>query len=563
MRRLRYGAVHSALAFGFVGAAFAFSVASALAFGFVGAAFAFSVALATATSRMDAPAQVAPRSVGSNLHFSNPFLPAGVSSLFPSGGNVSPDPAGYDLGDATAGSSLVRFLSALDGVTPYTFSSSTAGALGLTVGTNGRVTGALNGTFATPVSFLAQVVDTAGVTRTGLFFLQTNNPTVLHFAQNQLPQARVGQDYNTNLQVIGGDTTNTVFSVASGSVSINGQTASGLETEGLTLFPDGTLAGRPLVSGTVTFTAQAIRNGTHALNRALTGPDQTYTIQVLALNSIQSVLATNKLTVLAGRPGRDSLSFSAFVNCNGQSTSSFAGRQLIIHFGNQTFSQTLDSFGQSRNRNFNVRFSAVLGTLQVKLRNLDLSKLFTGNLTNGTVVLQVLFADGFLGAETIGLSIRARNGLVRGQYTLGRNIQLGGLFQITGVSAGDFSGDTAFKIKFLLSHVRGNTSLDFGTATQATVNIGQGFSQTVPLFNGRGHFGGNGVHTINLNLNRKFGTITTFPLPASQTGVQSATLGKVQTLLLGLNMQTTTLNFLGEGSSQLIPFTFSGSGHHH
>jgi hypothetical protein len=508
---------------------------------------------------MEAQSQASPRLVGSLLHISNPFIQPGVTAQFPGGGNVSTDPAGFDLGDACFGSSLVRFVSALDGVTPYTFTSSTAGSLGLSLGVTGRVSGVLTGVSATPVSFQAQVTDAAGVSRTGIFFLQPNNNcNVLHFSQDAIPQASVGQDYNTNLEVIGGDTTNTIFSVVSGSVTINGVAANSLETEGLTLFPDGTLCGRPLVSGTVTFRAQAIRSGAHALNRALTAPDQSYTLQVLGINSIQSVLATTKLTVQSGSPGRDSLSFSAFVNANGATTSSFGNKPITIHFGRQVFSTTLDSFGQTRNRNFSVRFSAFTGTLKVQIKNVDLTNVFSQPVFNGvpnTAILQVAIGDGFLGTEAINLSVRARGLRARGSYTLGRTIQLGGLFQIIGVSAGDFGGDTAFKIKFLLSHVRGNTGLTFGSATQATVNIGPGFSETFPLFRGRAHLSPPGVHSLSLNLNSKVGALTTFALPASQTGVASATQGKVQTLLLGLDVRTTTLEFFGEGSSKLVPFS--------
>jgi len=48
--------------------------------------------------------------------------------------------------------------------------------------------------------------------------------------------------------------------------------------------------------------------------------------------------------------------------------------------------------------------------------------------------------------------------------------------------------------------------------------------------------------------------LTTFPLPASQTGVQQASTGQPQTLLLGVDMLTDTLEFLGEGSARLTPF---------
>ena len=61
----------------------------------------------------------------------------------------------------------------------------------------------------------------------------------------------------------------------------------------------------------------------------------------------------------------------------------------------------------------------------------------------------------------------------RGRYDmhnrLGHERQLSGLFQIVALKAKDSFGGTAFKVDFLLSHIRGNTFLEFGDARSATV----------------------------------------------------------------------------------------------
>jgi hypothetical protein len=526
----------------------------ALSLGAIGATLACSWALCTMAVPSGSRAVAVTRAVGSGLHISNPFI--GANAQFPSGGNTSSDPKGFDLGDAVIGSQLSRYISALDGVTPYTFSSTTAGSLGLTVSTVGHVTGTFMLTGTNQPNFNATVLDAAGVTRTGIFFLNPTTAT-FHFAVDALPQASVGQDYNTNIEVIGGAPANTTFSIVAGSVKLNGAAVPDLETTGLRLFNDGTLCGRPLVAGSISFTAQAIRSGAHALNRAQTAADQPFTIQVLGINSIQSVLATQSATMNVGNGFRDRFQLKAFINTNGQDNTAFANKTLTVRIGNATFSTTLDSGGRARQGTVVASLKALSGALTVQIRNSDLSKVFDTfpSASTQTAVLQISLGETYLGTEAIRFQNRSRRGRAQLRYTLGRDIQLGGLFQIISVKAADFgTSSTAFKIAFLVSHVRGNTTLNFGTPQQATINIGQGFSQSVPLFRGRSRTVPPGIRSVSIDTKRKLGTITTLALPSSQTGVLPGSQGKRQTLLLGVNMSTDTLTFFGEGSAALIPF---------
>ena len=527
----------------------------AFTMGILGASVACSWALCT----MAVPAArsvATTRTVGSGLHISNPFI--GANAQFPAGGNTASDPKGFDLGDATIGSQLSRYISALDGVTPYTFTSSTAGSVGLTVSTVGHVTGTFALTGTNQPLFNATVLDAAGVSHTGIFFL---NPTAatFHFSVDALPQGSVGQDYNTNIEVIGGTTATTTFSIVAGSVKLNGTTVPDLETTGLRLFNDGTLCGRPLVSGTITFTAQALRGAVHALNRAQTAPDQNFTIPVLAINSIQSVLATVSANMSVGNGSRDRFMLKAYINTNGQDNTAFAGKVLTVRLGNATFTTTLDSGGRARSGNVVASLKALSGALTLQIRNNDLSKIFD-TFPNGATqaaILQIAIGETYLGTEAIRFAARSHRGRAQLRYTLGRDVQLGGLFQIISVKAADTgNSSTAYKINFILSHVRGNTTLTFGNPQQATINIGQGFTQSVPLFRGRSRSVLPGIRSISINTKRKLGTISTFALPSSQTGVQPASQGKRQTLLLGVNMATDTITFFGEGSAALIPFKF-------
>ena len=500
------------------------------------------------------------RFVGSNLHFSNPFLAGSQTAQFPAGGNTAIDPQGFDLGDVAMGSQVSRYISAVDGVIPYIFITSTAGSLGLTLAHNGHLTGAF--TFGGPslVAFNAVVTDAAKATRTGAFFLKPNS-SGFHFAIDALPQASLGQDYDTQIETIGGDTTTVTYSVVPNSVKINGAATTDLETSGLKLFRDGFIAGRPLISGTVQFTAQAVRsNGVHALNRAQTGADQTYTINVLTINSVQSELATLSSTIKAGNGFRDRFTLKADINTNGLDEFKFANKPFTLRVGNQVFSTTLNSSGQSRTGDITVSLRGLKGQLSVSLRNHDLSTIFDTpsiDRTNQTIIVQITMGDDFLATESIGYTVRNRRNRPALSYNIGHQFQLGGLFQITGVKARDFSNGTAFRVNFLISHVKGNTNTIFGTPQSATVFVGPKFSENVSFFRGRGvRLPPPGIQSLSLNLKRKTGVLNTYPLASSDTGVAPGSQGVPQTFLMGLSLQTDQVQFNGEASAQLIPARF-------
>ena len=534
----------------------------ALLLGLFTAAAAASWALCTTPgSGSRAVVSAAPRAVGTGLHISNPFALAGQFPQFPAGGNVSPDPQGFDLGDACFGSAVSRYISGLDGVVPYVCTSTTAGTVGLKVGNNGHVTGNL--TFNGPgfANFSAILTDAAGAARSGLFFLNQNNCAGFHFVIDALPQASVGQDFNTQIEVTGGDATTTAFSVVPNSVKLNGGAVFDLETTGLRLFNDGFLSGRPLVAGTVTFTAQAIQNqnGVHALNRAQTAPDQVFTLNVLAAKSVETQMSTQTAGIVAGG-FRDRYVLRAIVNTNGKDEFAFANKLFVLRLGKQTFSTTLDGFGQSRFGNLLVSLRGLKGQLSVALLNQDLTKIFDtlpADRSIQPIVQQISIGDDFLATEALAYGVRARRNSVALSFQLGRDLLLGGLFQITGVSARDFGNATAFRINFLISHVKGFTNTIFGTPQQAIVHIGPNFNETVNFFRGRGgRLPAPGVQSVSLNLKRKTGSITTFPLSATDTNVLPGSAGQRQTLLLGLNLTTDTVSFTGEASAILIPFTF-------
>lgn len=545
--------------------AFPFHPLRALLAGFFCSVMGLSAALATQSRQIETQAPLPPRPAGSRaagtgLSFSNPFLLPGQSGLFPNGGSVSSDPQGFDLGDVLRGSDMVRFLSALRGVTPYYFTSDTIGTTGLSLEPIGRVAGILPASAALPLSFTATLHDAAGTTRTGTFWLNTCAQSSFRFAMDRVPSAQVGQDYITQIETIGADMATTDFSVLDGSVRLNGRALPALETAGLSLTIDGVLSGRTLASGTLEFTAQASKGQARAQNRAGTAFDQAFTLEIAPEQIVQSVFALQNLAIQGGRPGRDTLKLTALINPDGLSQSDFGEQWLVLRFAGALFAVFLNEHGQSRTGDMRVSLDTRRGLLKVTVLRQDLGTflpVLADRLATDQVV-QVRIGSQFLGTEAVRLNVRSRskNNTFQWNYRFGSSVQLGGLFQITNVRAEDAHHGTAFKINFLISHVQGQGSTSFGTPTEATVFIGPGFSQTVTLRHGRGSFPPDGLAALKIDTRRKTGWLTTYPLPESQTGIPPArhSGGQQQTLILGLDVTTPSVFFSGDASRRIAPF---------
>jgi hypothetical protein len=270
-------------------------------------------------------------------------------------------------------------------------------------------------------------------------------------------------------------------------------------------------------------------------------------------------MAVNSSTIRLGKPGRDSIAMQLLVNSDGLRQEDFANQEFILRIGNRVFRGALNFRGQINTRFFKATFAALKGSLKLTITREDLSDLFTPNPTSGTldVVIQVQIGQNFLGTEMVRYNVRSRRTNTQLQYRLNKDTQLTGLFQITALKAGDFFEGTAFKVRFLFAPVR-SSNISFGTATDATVHIGQGFDQRLKLFSNRGGFPPPGVRKINLNPRTKIGQLDTYPLTQSQTGIPTAPQsgGNIQTFLLGLELGTTTQLFYGEASRRIFPIVF-------
>lgn len=545
----------------------------ALCLGFTAALIGFSIALATAENASDdglVSDRSSARLVGS-ITISNPLL---------AGTNL------FDLGDGGLGSQIVRYLCAYNGSRPYIWKTTTVGSTGLALGNNGFLFGPLAAASPSPFTFFdATVNDTDAAARTGRFRIGTTNTTTqFRFAMDKLPSALIGEDYVTNVELIGGTllTTNpgtgdTVTPTAkvglvAGTLKLDGATFTRPELLGFSIFPDGTIAGRPLRTGTITFTlrGQKVTGSAIANNRSNTAQDQSFSITVLkesqATNgAVQTEFACSATNLRANlsKPGRDGLGFNLFYDPDGLSATDYSGKIFTLRFGNRTYATKLDAIGQSKSGVLLVKNSAPTGTLKLKVRSQDFSTLFDSSVlvdkSKLIVPFEIQIGDEYLSTEPVEYGVQNRKGNVSLKYILGKNRQPGGLFQITKVQARDSGGSTAFKITFLINNMPDSTSEQFGAISTFTVNIGPSFTQTVTLIKDKGRFApttNGGLQAVTISTKRRVGTITTYPIPQSASGIAPASTGggAVQTLRMQVIAKTSTLTFSGKASRRLFPF---------
>lgn len=529
----------------------------------------FSYALATAPD-MEEPREVlpTPRAVGGGLRISNPTLLAGQDPLYPTGGLAGSAVGfmqGFDLGDACYGSAIVRYITAVGGVEPWLFKPVAVGSTTLNVDPMGRVSGTLPPVAGTSIQHItASVSDRTGASQTGTFSLFgfPSSTTPFRFAHDRLSTARVGQDYTTNIQVLNGDPARIVFSVVPGSVTLNGIPQSNLSNVGFQLYEDGNLAGRPLMSGTMTFIARATVDGKNALNRQATSPDQPLTLSIEKQNSIQSILATTAsgIAINPSRSGTDGFNLTALFNSDGLSSTDLAGLSVTLRIGTKTFvSQNLDQNGNSRFGNMQVRTRAPLGSLSITLRHQNFGNLFeTGTtLADGSVrnvPIEIQIGNQYLGTETLEYSVSNRRGKIVMRYKLNTNRQVGGLCQVLSVKGANLSdGTVAFRTKVLVAPLASQGS-SLTNADSAVVNIGPKFTDALVLSNGRGIFASPGVAAFSIR--GKTVTIVTYGLSPSETGISPSnrTSGSTQDFNIGLHINAGSVQYFGEATRRIFPF---------
>jgi len=499
-------------------------IVRSLACGMVLAVMGFAYALATSRS-VDTPVAVAgSRIVGSSsLRLLNPILQA----------NVFPVPNVYDLGDACYGSFITRYISATGGVRPYRYSGSSSLNQILAPGSTFSVgaSGCAMGTIASPTflgnpGFRVQVTDSTGTTlqtAPGDFVinLQACGNGLFRFAMSSLNNGVLGQSYISKLEVLGGNEP-VVFSILPGTLKVNGAqvgVGSGLEAIGLSLGEEGTIKGRPLVTGLVSFTARATdRLKRIATGRTTPGPDQviSFNIEDTSVTATDGLVLGLNVRGDLGKANKDSLKFSAYMNLSGSGVQVLNGSDFAVSIGGARYSGIFNIKGQATNKRGGPLVFAD-GT-RLKLGINSRSGQIKGNITKANLG-RLLGADALQdrGTKRLGMSIELCNFVihsdtiefasrVRGNkygldYKLGKvGRPLGGAFVITsskGVDGADIAGNLGdtWNARFIIVPrfgIDANAGLDALTAVR--VRIGSRFVQNIPASS----FSNSGQGTIKL-----------------------------------------------------------------
>ena len=487
------------------------------------AALGFSYALATSAAGRGpqaprARAAAGNRNVTQPLRFTNPFLVAGTDSsfalagdpLFPQGGDAQDDPDGFDLGDATLGTSVLRYINAAGGFLPYEFSlrpvlgSQNIGGSPVppslpAIDATGKLTGDISPLAGSVLRFSIDLTDFIATQRIGIFKLNLF-PAVSAFriAQSQLPFGVLGQAYYTNISTIGGGP-DVQFEVVPFSILVNNQPVAELRDIGLNLAPDGTLIGRPLAAGAIGFTVHA----RDAANNLALSRNGTQTGQRFIFNVESNAVATTEVlatscAIRGTLEGTDSDSFkyAGILDAKGEIGPTLAGTPFVLRVGGASFSGTLDEKGRVKEKigakgKFTVSYSAAMGRLKIGITKTNLAAAVGAGAitTNGNVAIGME-----LGAvrtcDLLGMAAGVRGARYQMGYTLGgrKGSSPCGGFQIVSVHGSDGKVDGETGDRWLVRFLGVPRMLDgkapgdaVSSTSSVTIRIGDSFSQTVSV----------------------------------------------------------------------------------
>lgn len=566
-----------------------------LAFGVVLAMAGFCYAVNTAGQRSSGAAvEAGDRAVGSNtLHFTNALL-TGAPPL---------QPDTFDMGDACFGSQITRYLSAGGGLRRYSFSEfnqslvsqlAVNSSLGLSAG--GCLEGSIVAGSVSPLVFQAVVTDSAAVSP---FFAGGNfqlnvmvcAPNDFRFAVDKINNGVLGQSYISKLEVLGGNKTVT-FSVMPNTLTVNGQpkgNTGSLDSIGLSLASDGTITGRPLQTGSVSFVARAVDSIKRiALDRQNAVQDQLVTFSIEDNNIVSCDYTTIAVSVKGdvGQFNKDTVTFSGYISTAGAAIRSLNGSDFMFVLGGATFKGRFNEKGQVVNARggplvfedgsrmvctVNSRSGQISGTivkasLSKRLDAINITDRSTRRYSVGVGLCALVHA-----ADVLEFATKRNGDKFQIDYKLGKiGTPLAGGFQIIGVKGSDkltVAGLTGVQwaTKFLAIPRYGidaNAGLD--SLSSVTVRIGTRFVQklTTLTSNARGDtqfstkFPGESVLRLQLNSRNFRGQILTNPLSFQSTGIQPASVAggaSAANFTLGLDLDRTGSNadFSGEAAKHI------------
>jgi hypothetical protein len=593
-----------------------FRWSGSLAFGLLAALVGFSYSMATLNNsereNQKIVVNVSPRSVGVTdpLRFTNPFLPAGVDVLYPTGGDQPTDPDVFDLGDACYGSVITRHVNATGGVRPYTFSSDNLSDIvknsgsSLKLSATGLLVGTVSPAVSSPLSFNVTVADSYGTdpnTRTGIFRINLfqGSLDIFRFAMDTIPGGQLGRSYAAKLETIGGQTP-IKFNFVAGSLSINGvnqgASATLLNDLGIAVFEDGTVAGRPLKTGTISFAVQAVDSlGRIAKNRTNTAENQTIAV-VMENSDVTSTDLTTFSCIIKGdrnKPGKHSIKYKGLINTYGL-TDNFriANNPLDFRVGEKTFNQTNPFTGQKvafydthstvkallgDGTQVNSKLNVRNGQLAVNIGATNVEDAVEASgLSNNQIkrlVLQINIGEIIASSELLDFQVSVSGSKFQLTYSLGKTGKpLAGAFQLISVKGKDQrdlagrEGD-AWSLRFLaiprfdIDWQPGLTSVN-----SVVVRLGYHFSHTVTAsyLNVSGNGGVQyvnklekfGVKKIKTDPVKYIHQVQTWPISFRETAVPPAKYSDGGLALpFGFDIYRSgdNTNFIGEGARPISP----------
>ncbi|MFH0937828.1 MAG: hypothetical protein V1899_00860 [Planctomycetota bacterium] len=450
------------------------NVVRAIALGLVMAALGFCYATATSSRESVAPTIIAgSRAVGSStIHFTNALLAAGVPPALDT----------FDLGDAFYGSVITRYVTATGGARPYRFAPvglvpQMAANSTFVLYASGGMMGSIAVGTVSPLSFTSYVSDSTGTLPqmgAGIFNINlfTSSHTIFRFAVDKINNGVLGLAYISKLETLGGNIP-VVFSVMPNTLAMNGVprgSAGGLEVIGLSLAQDGTIFGRPLEVGRVTFMARAI-DGLKRIATKRNPADMTMD-QEISFNIEDTGTTNTNYTTLTcsvkgdtSKVGKDSIKFSGLINLSGIQINWLVGYPFVFRLGGASFAGQFNLKGQVvNNRGGPIVFpdgsrlkchvNARNGQIKGTVTKANLSKqLGVANFVDRTptrlgVNLSVFnshpitFATnimvGIVGADMLEFATRRAGNKFGLNFNLGKiGKPLGGIFQIVSVKGID------------------------------------------------------------------------------------------------------------------------------
>jgi hypothetical protein len=496
----------------------------------------------------------------------------------------------FDLGDACFGSFVTRYISAFGGVRPYKMSGTASlntilapgsslslGAAGCLMGSvaNGTV---FNGIFSANPGFEIVATDSTGTvvqTARGQFFLNmvTCGFNTFQFAVDRINNGVLGQSYISKLETVGGNAP-VVFSVLPNTLTVNGTAvgvAGGLEAIGLSLAEDGTIFGRPLVTGLVTFRARATdllrrtareRPITYVNGIQVTKVPGTALDQVISFNIEENNVSATDMTMLSvavkgdlGKANKDTIKFSGIVNLSGQGSAILNGSDFAFRIGGATYSGKFNVKGQIVNQRggplvfadgttMKATVNARSGQVKGQINKANLSKLLAADtLTDRSTRragMSMVFCSFVAASDMLEFATRVKGNKYAMDYKIGKiGTCLAGGFQMVSVKGSDkldIAGAEAniWTTKFFAIPRFGiDTNPGLDNINSITVRIGTRFTQVISspflLSSAKGaaklapqKTKGPIVQKLQLNPLKFTGSLTTTPLSRFATGISTA-----------------------------------------